>query len=133
MGYCISMDCNIKFKKNTKKKMVDAINALHAPEKLNEHGGGSSSTGEKWYSWVDTPPKGGFKSLEKALEAWRYRCDEDDSVYFEGEKLGDDEILWTTLAPFIAKDSFIQCTGEDGCVWRWVFNGKTMKEVHPTW
>ena len=47
---------------------------------------------------------------------------------FAGEKLGDDEILFQAIAPFVKKDSYIEMQGECGLIWRWSFDGKTMKE-----
>ena len=55
----------------------------------------------------------------------------DDGVvldYFNGEKLGDDALLWETMAPFIKDGGFIEVHGEDA-YWRWKFNDGQFQEV----
>lgn len=53
-------------------------------------------------------------------------------IYFSGENMGDDKDLLDTLAPFVKAGSYIQMQGEDGEMWRWVFDGETCKEIRPT-
>jgi len=53
-----------------------------------------------------------------------------DYIDFDGEKLGDDLILFEAIAPFVEKDSYIQMTGEDNCMWRWVFDGNACTESY---
>ena len=53
-------------------------------------------------------------------------------IYFDGEKLGDDAILFEAIAPYVKKGSFIEMNGEDGCIWQWQFNGKTCIEKAAT-
>ena len=53
-----------------------------------------------------------------------------DYIDFDGEKLGDDLILFETIAPFVEKDSYIQMTGEDNSMWRWVFDGNACTESY---
>lgn len=87
-------------------------------------------------SWVrsnfrDTP------NLEEIFNCWRWEIffDEDDNVTdisFRGEKLGDDEVLFKAIAPYVRKGSFIQMNGEGTDLWRWVFNGVSCYEQHPT-
>lgn len=161
MGYCVSMEINVTFKKKSnnitredviaameelpesfdcsdlikvlpsdiKAQAVALINEMHEPELMDKHGGKKMHSN---YSWVDSPPAGGFKTLEEALKNWRYDYS-DDYIYFTGEKLGDDNKLWGTLAPLIEEGSYIQCHGEDGFIWRWVFDGTGMKEIEPSW
>lgn len=136
MGYCVSMDLvGVVIPKKHVKECREAINAMHDPETLRANAGGGSSTGERWYSWVRNPPKGGFKSLVDAFVAWRYSAyvDEDtgDVVveYFNGEKWGDDEQLYSVIAPFVKTCGEIRCRGEDGAHWRFVFdNGDVIEQ-----
>lgn len=108
----------------------------------------------RWYSWVesppnvswaehfkathidkvDVPPKRGFKTLIEAFKAWRYEAEGTPEggvrvVSFIGEKLGDDELMLKTIAPFVAKHSIIYVKGEDGCVWTYVFEDGYMTET----
>ena len=35
------------------------------------------------------------------------------------------------IAPYVEAGSYIEMYGEDGDKWRYVFDGKTVKEVYP--
>jgi hypothetical protein len=143
MGYCISMDIsNLHIPLENVSKALKAINALHKDQAtiVKNGGGGSSSGGGKptvhFYSWVDNPPEGGFKSLEEAFEAWRYSASNQDGncviECFNGEKLGDCETLWRALEKLVSPTGKIHCRGEDGMEWKWVFKGGKFKEVTST-
>ena len=55
--------------------------------------------------------------------------DEMNSIYFEGEKYGDDDLIFNAIAPYVEDGSYIQMNGEDGAIWRWVFeNGKCVEK-----
>lgn len=80
-------------------------------------------------------------TVAEILEAWRWeaQCDPTTGdlthLLFFGEKLGDEETLFQALAPFVDRGSFIEMHGEDGELWRWVFDGQHMREQFPqmTW
>lgn len=102
-------------------------NALIAVKKL--------ARSNRRYDWVDDFGKA--KTLEEALEAWHWtpEVDCEGNIYnitFDGEKLGDEDILWETIAPYVKDGSFIQMSGEDDGLWRWVFVARKMVEVNPT-
>jgi len=76
------------------------------------------------------------RSLKGALEEcrWDIDFDEEDNVIeidFTGEKLGSDEAIFNAIAPFVKEGSFIEMRGEDGEMWRWVFENGNCKEVKP--
>lgn len=107
------------------------------------------------FSRVNTPD--GVAALkegdfEKAIGGWGYSCRSErvsdieklanlseytnikiDSFY--GEKWGNDESLWLTLAPFIEPGGIVEMHGEDDAYWRFVFNdGKlTEQQGHIEW
>lgn len=115
MGYHVTVECNVVIKKAKIKKALKAINAIPL---------GS-------YAWVNHTGK--FKDIKTALKGWRYVCDFNEKgdvsdMYFNGEKVGDDETLFKALAPYIEKNSYVGYLGEDGAQWRYVFDGKTMTE-----
>lgn len=99
------------------------------------------------YAW--TRSKGLSKSLSliEAIMSWRYSASEEpvpdveqlanqdvsggvliDS--FDGEKWGDDSILWDTLSPYIEAGAVIEYTGEDNARWRYMFDGESAEEEH---
>lgn len=102
--------------------------------------GGGMKGGERFFSWVDTDEFLNAKTLEDAMWAWRWQIESDDlgdiyCIMFEGEKIGNDDILFGAIAPFVEAGSFIEMQGEDGAMWRWSFDGKTMTEQNAkvTW
>lgn len=44
-----------------------------------------------------------------------------DEIHQEGSKLGDLEDLFQVIAPFVENDCFVAGRGEEGELWRWVF------------
>jgi hypothetical protein len=142
MGYCITLtESNFTIKATNKDKALEAIRAL-ANDTSKMSGGSWGPGGEtrsRHFSWVTTDDFFLAKTIVVALEAWRYEAHIDEKtgdvvrIEFSGEKLGDDPILWRAVAPFVEDGSYLQMSGEDGTVWRWVFKGGAMTEVHPSW
>ena len=122
MGYCVSMEISGVIIPHEKvAECLAVINDLNTSANKNQ------------FSWVSYP-EDKFKTLRKAIEGWRYVGDFNEDghfviEYFEGEKCGDDEILYEAIAPFIDNGTehpgLITCRGEDGEQWRYAFeNGK---------
>lgn len=133
MGYCIEQtDSKFFIAKEDKKKALAAIKELaNHPEKM---GGGSWRGAERWFAWVTTHHFVNATTLEEALRAWRWEPINDKEgnvvdIHFEGEKSGDDQHLFSAIAPFVKKRSFIQMRGEDNTVWKWAFDGTDCQEV----
>jgi hypothetical protein len=88
------------------------------------------------FSWTDS----GFSSmatLVKALEdlGWTPKLSGEghiNDLCFEGEKAGDEDRIFKTIAPYVSADSYLEMRGEDGDLWRWVFDGKTCRSIRPT-
>ena len=114
MGYYVSMDfADVVVPADKVDDCLKAINALHDDKQPNHYG------------WVRFR-EGGFKTLKKAFEAWRYDANFDDLgnlhiEYFTGEKLGDDEFFWESIAAHIESGACIDCQGEDRDFWLWDF------------
>ena len=130
MGYCMSMrEQDFFVPVENLPAMVEAIHALSGKETIGDSSG-------RHFSWVDqnfhtiTDPK-------RLLDAWRWDAvfndnGDIDTIYFGGEKLGDDEVLFTAIGHLVKAGSYIEMQGEDGCLWRWVFDGKSMTEQSAT-
>ncbi|MDP8218651.1 MAG: hypothetical protein P9M03_07995 [Candidatus Theseobacter exili] len=105
MGYCVDIDVEVLIPKEKIDGCLQAINELQ--------------------EFTDK-----FNTLMEALDNWDYGTSvEDDGnvkiTYFQGEKWGDDEVLYKAIAPFVKNGSLIEVVGEDGCHWRYIFfNGK---------
>jgi hypothetical protein len=75
----------------------------------------------------------GFKTVEDYFRDNLFRLEimdgGGDGLWFDGDRMCDEiEVFLKVVAPFVKKGSFIEMEGEDGGIWRWVFNGKTFKE-----
>jgi hypothetical protein len=121
-------------------KAENKAGALQAIKDLakDEHQAGSDQFDKNWrYAWVSNKYKNA-ETLEEALAHWRWHAvvsENNDSgdivaIDFQGEKLGDEEVLFTAIAPFVEKGSYIEIHGEEDCFWRWVFDGETMTEKY---
>jgi len=91
---------------------------------------------KKNYAWVRNDFITQSETLEEVMKEWAWELilddnDNVDDIDFIGEKIGDDLILFETIAPYIEKDSYIEMYGEDGCRWRWIFDGEECKEIYP--
>ncbi len=141
MGYCVEL-LDSKFEIKAEKARA-ALKAIKALDPARDTGSGGSSGGsfnfktEVWFAWVITEEYKKARNLAEAFEAWRwglsvnYNGDWSD-IAFNGEKYGDDDIFFDAIAPYVTPGSYIEMLGEDGARWRWVFDGKTCKQVHAT-
>lgn len=120
MSYYVTMDlCDVVI---PVKKVADALKAINDLCK------------GRCFQWVSPPPDGGYPDLQVALKAWRYDTargtyGDIEVMYFNGENLGDDETLWSCLAPYVSPQAFINCKGEEDSYWRWAFDGTDMEEI----
>lgn len=126
MGYCVDQgETKFLIKAENKTKAHRAVHALL--KKMPR------------YSWIDMGELAAAKTIEDQLEAFRWEAGTDEEtgdvvdLLFRGEKLGDDELLLKTIAPFVESGSFIQMNGEDGACWRWCFVDGKLSEKSPTW
>lgn len=136
MGYCMS--CNrTNFKIFNLRKELAHKAILELMGKTDDFGHGLYVNGRdttKTFSWVYTDSVLKSKNLEEALKAWRWEVDLDEdlniiNINFIGEKLGDDINLFEAIAPFVEDGSYIEMSGEDGDIWRWVFeDGKCIEK-----
>lgn len=116
-------DSDFKILAANKPAALDAIQRLAGRETITD------STG-RHFSWVSTDDFLRADTLEEALKAWRWGTETDDDgntigISFQGQKLGDDALLFEAIAPYVEDGSYIDMQGEDGSIWRWIFeNGK---------
>jgi hypothetical protein len=136
MGYCMEMQgCNFHIPATSFEEALSAIKSLMT-DTSNMAGscfGGGVEMG-RWYAWVHTESVLQSQTLMEALEAWRWmpfiNNDGDiDFISFRGEKMGQDEVLFQALAPYVTSGSYIAMRGEDGVLWRWYFqNGSCLEQ-----
>ncbi len=127
MGYHMSMmEVSFRLSKTRSAEALAAIKALAGSETIHDGSG-------EHFSWVDTQGVTSAKTLEDALRAWRWDPSADDagnieSLWFVGEKLGDDMRLFQAIAPFVEPGSYLQMIGDDDSIWRWRFDGIQVHE-----
>lgn len=120
MGYCMNQR-ETRFRIDAQK--MDAAFAA-----LNTLAQKAPAARRGYFSWVDTATLQGARSVADHLKEWRWEPTFDVQgdlvrISFTGEKLGDDKTLFDALGPFVENGSFIVMQGEDGEMWRWVFDG----------
>lgn len=110
---------------------LDALRALiaQAPEKGSGYRWKGDEPKVHHFAYVSTEQAATTKTLPEMLLAWRYSADVDDygniiCLWFRGQPLGDDALLFQALAPFVDAGSYLTFEGEDGACWRWVFDGQ---------
>ena len=124
--FFIPADKKVEAFEHAHKKLLDE-------RKTKARGGGSD--GKKWYAFTDNEEVDNAKTLEELIIAFNWRAETDDegnieTIQCECEKSGQDILLFEALAPFVKKDSYIEMDGEDGAVWRWIFDGNICKDVN---
>lgn len=105
------------------RSMAEALDAIKSLAGRETCGGG----GQMHFMWL--PESSSFTSkasLADALAVWRWQPDlsEDGSILsldFTGENIGDEDMLFSALAPFVQSGCYLAMVGEDGCIWRWLF------------
>ena len=127
MGYCI-YQAETKFRITAKNKAaaLQAIKGLEGEEPPHPH-----------LAWVETADFLKAETLEDALKVWRWhpKVDEKGNITdleFTGEKYGDCILMFGAIAPYVKSGSFITMKGEDGAIFRWLFNKKEVKEQEAT-
>lgn len=81
------------------------------------------------FSWVEPAEFTAARTLEDMLEVWGWDAEVTSDGHVTGidfarEKIGDEDVLFAALAPFVKAGSYIEALGEDGERWRWVFDGE---------
>lgn len=129
MGYYVSYQHgNAKFSIKKKDEVLQAIKNLHGKETIHDASG-------RHFSWINNDFYK-INDIEKMFSEWRWGLEIDATgsyfviTEFLGEKLGDDDIFFECIAPYM-EDGYIEMCGEDSQLWRWVFQNGTVKEISP--
>jgi hypothetical protein len=131
VGYCITLIDNRLL--ITHAKQPSALEAVKQLMTRTDLMTGGSSSGERWFAWVNNNSILEAEELADALLDWRYEAESDEGgdivrVEFIGEKLGDEHHLWRVLAPFVEDGSYLEYIGEDDERWRYEFVGGRLYE-----
>ena len=124
MGYYIEQRSDMEFK--IKKEFI--AGCLKALKEMAER--------DNNFSWVQNVVVRGADTITQAFHEWRWNVQFNEAgdisaLYFEGEKLGDEDSLFQTIAPFVEAGSYIEISGEEGSIWRYCFDGTDCTESYP--
>lgn len=162
MGYYVDIvECDIFISKDNLSKAWQALVELNKNPKYDKLKNGGSSQIElpdgqivssntprpngydyhpaKWFSWLPADYHrrfNGFVELMKDYGLEPYLNDGGDIIGFSYQnKIGNEDILFSAIAPFIRNNSYIEWHGEDNIQWRWVFVDGKMYVANPkvTW
>lgn len=146
MGYCISQKRKLSSFFIAKAHFADTLQAIKGlkgketyttPLYPSSHGfsGVAAHENQKGhFSWVETEDFMEAETLEQALKAWRWYPGFDldgniNGISFEGEKYGDEMILFAAIAPWVKEGGELVMKGEDGEIFRWYFTrGKVVEQ-----
>jgi hypothetical protein len=132
MSYVIFvLETNFRISKENTDAVLKAAKSLclHQPTLPLSGGKRTAKFITRLFSFVDSDAIQNYSTVFDVLDGWRWMPSIDDegnieSLEFLGEKLGDEEILFKAIAPFVEAGSTIIAAGEDGKVWRWRFDGE---------
>lgn len=127
MGYCISLrDSSFRVPSDKKAAALGALRAMW------QRAGGRAGH----YAWMNgtSLSRGDCPTFEHGMAEWGYPVEVDDAGNVVGlslanEKVGDEEAMFTAIAPFVDAGSYLEIGGEDGEVWRWAFDGSTVRTL----
>lgn len=128
MGYCMSMnECYIFIKNEVKSDALKDLKEF-AKKKLN------SGNDLMWininYDILEAD------NLELALDniGWDTETDDIGNIIrldFVREKLGDEKEIFNSIAKYFNEGSYIEMSGEDGGMWRWIFKDGKCRSIYP--
>jgi len=129
MGYVVfQRDSKFRIPKATHQRALDRLKSLAGYEPIVDSMG-------PHFSFVRQAELAKAVDLADALQTWRWepeQSEEDRSIigiHFTGEKYGDEDLLFAAIAPYVEAGSYLEMIGEDGALWRWVFDGTYVYKI----
>ena len=129
MGYYVSGSGNVRIKKDDLDKAYEAMMALQ--ERTDLMGGGRYSAKEtvKFFSWMPEDLRTIPNAKEVFLALGFDVQDEEDGgilIFAYDSKIGDERWFFAAAAPFMSGE--FEWKGEDGEMWKWMFEEGKMIE-----
>lgn len=131
MGYYINqVGSNFTIKKENIQKAWDSLIELFKIEEKSIY----DSSGCH-YSWINTEDVLNATTFEEAMSEARWDAEINPlngdiiDIYFNGEKLGDEEIILSAIAPYVENGSYIIIQGEEYERWKWKFVDGKLEEI----
>lgn len=116
-----------------KEELDDAYKALCELNKqlVMKRGGSYGPLGRTgvWFAWMDSDYPSKCKNAEEVFNALGFETSETSagelSLDYYDSKAGDEDYFLDAVTPFVDPGSTLEWRGEDGEMWRDLFNGKT--------
>lgn len=111
----------VLIRKEDEENALAAMRAMPCPYK------------DRYFAWISEEEIRCASHLGVALQVWGYTVHvSSEGTHVTGypaEKLGDDRLLWTALAPFVVPQNYLTWQNEHGRQWSWIFSdGKLVEE-----
>jgi hypothetical protein len=102
------------------------------PKKYHAIKRGGSSSGEKWFSWMNDTEIENAESVEAVFNALGFETTKTEGGFTldsYNSKTGQEDLFLGVMAPFTKDGSYIEWRGEDGAQWRHsVMDGRMYRE-----
>lgn len=115
---------------------LQVLKDLDKPENNHLKGGGSWSGGVQtgWhYSWMNGDWAETAKSCSEIFQKLgftdTYENENGLELGYYDSKTGNEDVFLNAVAPFVDAGSYVEWRGEDGSVWKNVFDGQKMKTL----
>lgn len=121
MGYCIEMiDSSFKIKKENAQLALDSLKDF--------------CRNNPYLKWVSNDTVIHSEDIVEAFDEIRYPLITDENgdyviEYFSGEKYGNCENIFNSMAEYIEEGSYVDFEGEDGCKFRFLISNGMCKET----
>lgn len=134
MGYNVDL-VDSDFTIPESKEVLEALRAM--PTKYHSLMRGGSSSGEKWFSWMNNKEIESATTAQEIFEELGFECSTD---YWRGgeelrtdfklvgysSKTGQEDLFLAVVAPFVAEGSYTEWQGEDGERWRYTVDNNKL-------
>ncbi len=126
--YIYSMPSDFRVRHQNQDAALNAIKSLKGSETCNK-GRFPNLDSPDHFAFISAQSYLQAGSLLDAMNCWRWDFEEEVSgdlisPSFLGQKLGDEDVLFAAIAPYVEKGSFIQVFSQSSNeIWRWVFSG----------
>lgn len=136
MGYYMNQVRNkFKIKKENFDAALEALKSVFVEENMTCHDWYGNKS-HPHFSWVSTEDVLKSTTLKDALNRIRWKPYHNNNgdinaIVFQGEKIGDEDVFFNAIAPYVVDESYIEMMGEDDYQWRWVFHDGICEEKTP--
>jgi len=142
MGYYVNITENSMFiKKENFELCYEAMCALNNNNDIKNGGAygkniqyvkGNEWDENKWFSWMPWNYPETCKTFISILAelGFEYNLDEEGNLVWlnYSSKIGQEDLFFKAIAPFVNKGSYVNWMGEDNLMWQWYFDGKELIE-----